>query len=171
MIGNGLMKFAERALPANQKNLCDELVRIMVSHYQQHCLIKTSPYDGIVDVIEHLMTKKVRMAVLTNKNQKPTEAILEHFWEDGTFDPIVGICQGRKAKPDPESTLGILKQWQLPPSKVIFVGDSEIDVQTALAAGVTPIGCEWGFRDAEQIIAAGAEILIQKPIQILDYLD
>ena len=111
MIGNGLTKFAERALPENRKDLRDELLKIMVAHYQQHCLVETAPYKGISDVVEALRDKGIRLAVLTNKNQKPAELIIKHFWGEGIFDPVVGICEGRKVKPEPESTLEILEQW------------------------------------------------------------
>ena len=171
MIGNGLTKFAERALPRDRMDLHGELLEIMVSHYQHHCLVKTAPYEGIRDVVRTLQDKEIRMAVLTNKNQKPAEAIIEHFWDNETFNPVVGMCDGRKVKPDPESTLEILGQWQLTASEVIFIGDSEVDIQTAISAGVTSAGCEWGFRDKEQLLAAGADTLIQKSIQILDFSD
>ena len=171
MIGDGLKKYAERALPEDRQHLRGKLIEIMVAHYQQHCLIKTAPYEGMTDVIQQLEAKGIRMAVLTNKNQKPSEILLKHFWKEGTFDPIFGIVEGRRVKPNPESTLEILKQWQLTPSEAIFVGDSEVDIQTAHAAGVTSVGCEWGFRNKEQLLKAGAKILIREPIQILAYLD
>jgi phosphoglycolate phosphatase len=107
--------------------------------------------------------------VLTNKNQKPAELVVRHFWGDDHFDPVVGFCEGRKVKPEPESTLAIIMQWHLAASEVIFFGDSEVDIQTAHAAGVKSVGCEWGFRVREQLLAAGADLLIQKPIQILDF--
>ena len=168
MIGDGLVKFAERALPENCKHLRDELREKMVVYYQKHCLVKTTPYDGMKDLVRVLRDRGIRMAVLTNKNQAPAEKVVSHFWSDGPFDPVVGICEGREVKPDPQTTLEILEQWQLPASEVIFAGDSEVDIQTANAAGVTSVGCEWGFRDREQLLSAGAEILIQKPIQILE---
>ena len=171
MIGNGLTQFAELALPENYKDLRDELLKIMSAYYQHHCLVKTAPYEGIPSVVQTLSDKGIRMAVLTNKNQKPAEAVVTHFWKNGFFDPVVGVCDGRKIKPDPESTLEILGQWQLTASEVIFIGDSEVDIQTALAAEVASVGCEWGFRDKEQLLAAGAETLIQKPIQILGFSD
>ena len=171
MIGNGLAKFAERALPETRRDLREELLEIMVAYYQRHCLVKTAPYEGISYVLQTLSDKGIQMAVLTNKNQKPAETVVAHYWYDGLFDPVVGVCDGRKVKPNPESTLEILEQWQLTASEVIFVGDSEIDIQTALAAGVPSVGCEWGFRDKEQLLAAGAQTLIQKPIQILDFSD
>jgi len=171
MVGNGLAKFAERALPDDRKDLRDELLAIMVPHYQQHCLDKTAPYEGISQVVRTLRDRGIRMAVLTNKNQAPAEAIIRHFWNDAPFDPVVGICEGRKVKPDPSSVLEILGRWQLNASDVLFIGDSEVDIQTARAAGVASIGCEWGFRDTEQLLAAGAEILIQQPLQIIDIID
>ncbi|OQY07543.1 MAG: hypothetical protein B6I25_01385 [Planctomycetales bacterium 4572_13] len=171
MIGNGLAKFAERALPENRKDQRDELMKTMVSHYQQHCLVQAVPYERIQHVVQTLGNKGIRIAVLTNKNQKPAEAIVNYFWNKGVFDPVVGVCDGRKVKPDPESTLDILKQWKLTASEVIFIGDSEVDIQTANAAGVACVGCEWGFRDKKQLLAAGAKNLIQKPIQILDFFD
>jgi phosphoglycolate phosphatase len=170
MIGNGLTKFAERALPEDRMNLRNELMGIMVAHYQQHCLVKTAPYDGILHVVRTLQEKGIQIAILTNKNKKPAEAIVRHFWNDETFDPVVGVCDGRKIKPDPQSTRAILERWKLTASEVIFIGDSEVDIQTANAAGVASVGCEWGFRNREQLLAAGAKTLIQKPEQILDFL-
>jgi phosphoglycolate phosphatase len=169
MIGNGLIKFAERALPQDRKELRDKLLTVMTAHYKEHCLVKTAPYEGISHVIQVLSDKGVRLAVLTNKNQKPAELVVRHFWGDDHFDPVVGFCEGRKVKPEPESTLAIIMQWHLAASEVIFFGDSEVDIQTAHAAGVKSVGCEWGFRVREQLLAAGADLLIQKPIQILDF--
>lgn len=170
MVGDGLLKFAERALPEGRKDLRDRLTEIMVEHYREHCLIKTTPFTGIVEVVEQLRQKGIRLAVLTNKNQKPAEAIVKHFFGDGFFDTVIGIHEGRKVKPDPSSTHEILRQWDLSAEQAVFVGDSEVDIQTARAAGVLCVGCEWGFRDREHLLAAGAEILIRRPEQILEII-
>ena len=131
MIGNGLTKFAERALPEDRRELRDNLLKIMTAHYKKHCLVKTAPYEGISHVVQVLSDKGIRLAVLTNKNQKPAELVVRHFGGDGIFDMVVGFCEGRKVKPEPESVLAILQQWQLAASEVIFFGDSEVDIQTA----------------------------------------
>ena len=93
-----------------------------------------------------------------------------NYFGEQTFDPMVGADHGRKTKPDPTMALDILAQWNLNPAEVLFVGDSETDVQTALNAGLQCIGCLWGFRSKEQLIAAGADVLIDHPRQLMDSL-
>jgi phosphoglycolate phosphatase len=171
MIGYGLHQFAEAALGPEHVDLTDVLVRRMVAYYLDHCLLKTTAYGGMNDTIETLSQRGVRLAVLTNKNQTPAEIITRHYFGDVPFDPIVGAADGRTTKPDPTTTLDILSQWNLAANEVLFVGDSETDVQTALNAGIRPIGCLWGFRSKNQLTAAGAEVLIDHPRQILDYLE
>ena len=170
MIGHGLHKFAERALDHGHIQLADELVTRMVDYYKDHCFLKTAPYPGMEDVITILSKRGVRLAVLTNKDQAPAEMITCHYFGDNTFDPIVGAADGRKVKPDPQTTLDILKQWNLTTDEVLFVGDSEADIQTAINAGVRCLACQWGFRSKAQLIEAGAEILIQQPEQILELI-
>ena len=170
MIGHGLHKFAERALGPGREHLTDELVAVMVAYYADHCLEKTRPYDGLEEVIEQLRHQGVRLAVLTNKNHAPAETIATHYFGDETFDPIIGAADGRRPKPDPQTTLEILKQWNLTAAEVLFVGDSEPDMQTAKNAGVRAVGCVWGFRSAEILTEAGADVLIQTPGQIFNLL-
>ena len=170
MIGHGLNKFSERALGDEYIQLAGELLTRMVDYYKDHCLLKTTVYPGMKDVIATLSKRGVRLAVLTNKNQAPAEVMTGHYFGDDTFDPIVGAADGRKVKPDPQITLDILERWGLSADEVLFVGDSEADVQTAINAGIRCLACEWGFRSKEQLIEAGAEILIQQPWQILEYI-
>jgi phosphoglycolate phosphatase len=171
MIGHGLRKFAERALGEGHTHLTDALVERMVDDYRDHCLLKTTTYDGMKEAIAALRRRQLRLAVLTNKNQAPAEVISRYYFGYDTFDPIVGAAPGRAVKPDPRTTLQILHQWKLDADEVAFVGDSEADVQTAMAAGVRCIACEWGFRSREQLLQAGAHILIAQPAQILDHID
>ena len=171
MIGHGLPVFAERALGAGHTRLADALVERMVDYYRDHCLLKTTAYDDMQETIAALRSRRVRLAVLTNKNQAPAEVISRHYFGDDTFDPILGAAPGRAVKPDPQTTLQILRQWKLEAAEVAFVGDSETDVQTALAAGIRCIACQWGFRSREQLLQAGAQILIRRPAQILDHID
>ncbi|MCI0498177.1 MAG: HAD family hydrolase [Planctomycetales bacterium] len=171
MIGGGLRNFAHKALPAGRNDLCEELVERMLGRYQGHCMNKTTAYDGIHEVVGELLRRGLRLAVLTNKNQTPSELIIKHIFGDGVFEPVVGEIKGRKIKPDPATTLDIIAGWGLTREEVLYVGDSDIDIHTAHAAGVRCVGCEWGFRSRQQLIEAGAEILIQTPQQILDLLD
>ena len=170
MIGHGLRKYAARALGPEREELTDELVATMVAYYQDHCLEQTRVYEGLDAVVAELSRSGVRLAVLTNKNQAPAEKITRHYFGDTVFDPIVGAAPERTPKPDPTTTLEILRGWSLTADEVLFVGDSEPDMQTAKAAGLKAVGCEWGFRSAEVLTEAGADVLITHPQQILELL-
>ena len=170
MIGNGLHKFAERALGLKDVQLADELFMRMVDHYKVHCLLKTTVYPGVKDAINPLLKKGIRLAVLTNKNQESAEVIVHHFFGKDTFDPIVGAADGRKGKPDSQTTLDILRQWNLTADEVFLIGDSEADAKAAIAAGVRCVGCEWGFRSKNQLLEAGVELFVQQPSQILNLI-
>ena len=170
MIGHGLNKFSERALGDEYIQLAGELLTRMVDYYKDHCLLKTTVYPDMEDVIATLLERGVRLAVLTNKNQASAEVIIHHYFGKDMFNPIIGVTDGRKVKPDPQTTLDIIKDWGLAADDVLFVGDSEADVQTAINAGVRCLACEWGFRSKEQLLEAGAEILIQQPGQILELM-
>ena len=167
MIGSGILKFAESALGPEYKHLAESLVEVMIEHYRDHCLVKTVPYPGFPDVLRTLHQMNIRLAILTNKNQQPAEVITRHFFGD-IFATIIGAKNGQKPKPDPQAALKILELWNLEPQEVLFVGDSEADIQTAEAANVRCVACEWGFRSKTQLLAAGAKMFIQHPKQILD---
>ena len=169
MIGHGLRKFAERAVGPDHLELTDALIERMAAHYIDHCVLKTTPYPGMEEVITTLSKKGLRLGVLTNKNQAPSEIIVRHFF-GCAFDPIVGAADGRETKPDPQTTLDILAGWGLDADEVIFIGDSETDIQTATNAGIRCVACEWGFRSKEQLVEAGGEILIREPGQILEFI-
>jgi len=171
MVGSGLKNFVSQALPADRQRLHAELLHRMVSYYKQNCLNKTRPYEGMVGTLDACRQKGIRLAVLTNKNQEPAEIIVNHLFGKGLFDPIVGACEGRKVKPDPQTTLELLSAWGLDRPQVLYVGDSDIDILTAKAAGIGCIACQWGYRSPEQLRAAGAETIVQNPRQLLTFLD
>lgn len=169
MIGSGILKFAEAALGPQHRHLAEGLVEVMIEHYRTHCLVNTASYPGFPEVLSVLQDRNIRLAVLTNKNQEPAEVITRHFFGD-MFAPIIGAQNGQKPKPDPQTALEILDLWKLRPQEVLVVGDSEADIQTAQAANIRCIACEWGFRSKAQLLAAGAETLIQHPKQVLEIL-
>ena len=171
MIGDGLTKFAERALGHDNAAQRDRLIERMKAHYRTHCCDKTRPYDGMPEVIAALRQRGILLAVLTNKNQEPSEIIVRHYFGDEMFSPVVGHAPGRAVKPDPQGVFEILKAWGVPASDVRLVGDSEADAETAVNAGIGFIGCEWGFRSPQQLVDAGAKLLIDRPGRIVECLD
>lgn len=170
MVGSGLKNFVSQALPADRQGLHAELLSRMVNFYRNHCLDKTKPYDGMVETLDLLRQKGIRLAVLTNKNQAPADIIVQHFFGSHLFHPVVGAMEGRKVKPDPQTTLDIIAGWQLDGSEVLYVGDSDIDIQTAKTAEIKCVACQWGYRSPDQLKAAGAETIIRHPSQLLDFL-
>jgi phosphoglycolate phosphatase len=171
MIGNGLTKFAERAIGVENSGQRDRLLEVMTGHYRGNCLNKTRVYEGLGEVIKVLQGRGLRLSMLTNKNQEPAEVIVRHFFGANTFNPIIGYAAGRAVKPEPGGVLEILKAWGVGTEEVVLVGDSEVDAATAVRAKVRFWGCQWGFRSREQLVAAGAKVLIEKPGEILEYLD
>jgi phosphoglycolate phosphatase len=171
MVGYGVKEFGARALGSEQMDKLDTLIVTMRKHYADNCLNRTRPYPGVCEIVDVLQSQNIRLAVLTNKNQDATEKIVRHFFGPAAFEPVIGHVDARKTKPDPEGVHAIVNHWRLSLDEVILVGDSESDAQTAAAAGIRFIGCEWGFRSREVLLEAGAKVLIQQPRQILDRLD
>lgn len=170
MIGNGLNKFAERALGNKNRGKRDKLLEEMTAHYRMNCLLKTKPYSGLSGIVLFLKKKGIRLAILTNKNQEPAEKIVNFYFGPDVFNPIIGYKPGRTVKPDPEGIIDILNRWSLSCTQVVMIGDSEVDVQTALAAKIQAVGTSWGFRSREELSMAGADKIIDNPSQILDLL-
>lgn len=169
MIGNGLVKFAERALPDNQKDRVEDLLKKIKVHYIDNCCNKTRPFPGVVELLEKLRKMGVKLAVLTNKQHDQALKTVGYYFK-GVFDEIAGVTPERKIKPDPESTLEICSNMNIEPSQALFVGDSDVDMETAINAGIWPVGVSWGFRKAELLKKAGARVIIDKPAQILDLI-
>ncbi len=170
MIGNALPMFARRAVgPANQ-HLAEPVADRMRIQYIENCTHETFVYNGLADVICQLHCNGVRLAVLTNKDQDVAKKIVEHFFGEGVFDPITGSAKGRPNKPNPQSALEIIARLNVLPDQVLFVGDSDVDIETARAAGIRSVGTAWGFRGRDELAAARADIIIDSPEEILDLL-
>ncbi len=168
MIGSGARRFAERALPADQQDLAGEVLGLMRESYRDNCFKYSRLYDGMGEVVLQLRQMGVRLAVLTNKDEVVAGRIIEHFFGSGAFESVIGAVEGRRIKPDPGTTVGIVESMGLISEDFLFVGDSAVDIETALAAGVLPVGAAWGFRERDELGAAGADIIIDSPGEILD---
>lgn len=168
MIGYGNEEFARRALPAGREDLTGQLRALMLGYYDLHCLEKTRPYDGLDQVLPALKRKGLRMAVISNKNHAQTVKVAEHFFGRGTFDFICGMSDSRRAKPDPDMAFAALAALAVRPEEAILLGDSDIDILTARAAGMDAAGARWGYRPVEVLRNAGAKRILSQPNEILD---
>ena len=167
MIGDGVKMFAERALGVDNQDLRNEVVLAMKERYREKCFECSRIYDGIFDVVDKLRAGGVRLAVLTNKDQEDAERIVEHFFGAEAFEYVVGAAGNRGLKPDIGGTMRIVESMGLGCEDFLLIGDGRQDIQTGAAAGIRSVGVSWGFRSREELAEAGADIIIDRPAEIL----
>ena len=168
MIGNGVKTFAKRALSGDKQHLRDKVLGIMNARYRDNCFENSNLYDGMAEVVSELSNRGIFLAVITNKDQDAAEKIVEHFFGKGTFEHIIGVRGEDTVKPDPAATENIVKLTGVERKDFLFVGDSDVDIKTAGAVGICSVGAAWGFRSRAELASAGADIVIDKPGEILD---
>lgn len=172
LVGNGVNKLIERALPEGQKDE-ETVLRVrahFVPYYNAHNCDFTRPYDGIPELLESLKNRGCMLAVASNKYQAATEKIVSHFFP-GVFDVVLGEREGVPRKPDPQIVRDIeakLQRDEVPSTySVLYVGDSLVDQATAANAGVPFVACSWGFVAREKLVEAGCEHIIDSPRELL----
>lgn len=153
--------------PARYDSLLAELRRYYLAHPHVH----TRAYPGVAGLLAALVQRSLRLGVLSNKPHDLTCAIVAELFPTIPFGAVVGQRAGQPLKPDPGSALAMASELGVAPAECLFVGDSGIDMQTACAAGMLPVGVLWGFRDRSELCAAGARILLERPAELLEQLD
>ncbi len=167
MVGEGTDTLISKALAGDKQELIGQVLAKMREKYDKICLNKSRPYKGLLEVVAELAKRQIKLAVLTNKDEKMSQKIVSHFF-DGFFQIVKGTTQAVPVKPEPTAALQILEKLDIRPQEAIFVGDSNIDIQTAKAANIKAIGVSWGFRGRKELIGAGADIIIDYPYQLLE---
>ena len=168
-VGNGIRKLLERSAPnGTSAEEIDRMFEQFKEHYGAHCADKTRPYDGIMELLDNLKKQGVKLAVVSNKADYAVKALCEQYFP-GVFDEAVGERTGIARKPAPDTVNEVLKNLQMEKSQAVYIGDSEVDVQTARNAEMDCIAVEWGFREASVLKEAGAEIIVSTPETILGY--
>jgi phosphoglycolate phosphatase len=171
-IGNGLPKLVARALPTADRS--EETIGACVKRareiYWENWNRKTRPYDGIVDLLDALEERKIPKAVLSNKPHDFTVRYVRSYFKQWGFNIVKGYNDDFPAKPDPAAALDIARRIGLPPAACLFVGDSAVDMQTALSAGMHAVGVAWGFRGGRELVENGCQTLVNAPAEILRLL-
>ena len=174
-VGNGVRKLMERAVPDGADNpLFDEAFATFRQHYMEHSLDTTRPYDGIPETLAALKARGCRLAVVSNKMMAATQELCRHFFPD-TIEVAIGEdeAHGIRKKPAPDTvfealkTLGVSRVGASDGLSAAYVGDSDVDIQTAANAGLPCISVLWGFRDRDFLIQHGAETFISAPSELL----
>lgn len=167
-VGNGINKLFERALPEGEKTTENILLvrSHFIPHYDCHDTDLSTPYPGITDMLGHLQQAGVLLAVASNKYQSATSRLVSHFFPEMKFCRILGQREGVAIKPDPQIVHEIMDAAGVQPEEVIYVGDSGVDMQTALNARVTAIGVTWGFRPRQELEQFCPTYLVDTPEEI-----
>lgn len=170
-VGNGIETLIRRALPAEALKKLDPLrVQAIVQHmshiYARHWHSKTRCYEGIAELVEQLRERGLPLAVLSNKPHVFTCEIIEHFFPSKPFELVYGARPHVPNKPDPCGALQVAAELGLDPAQVLFVGDSNVDMNTGRQAGMPAVGVCWGFRSREELLEAGAAALMEQPADL-----
>ncbi len=170
-VGEGLPTLCARALAASPGDEhVKRMVQIVTDSYREHRLDQTRPFDGIPDLLDALTARRVQLAILTNKPHAHTVPIADALFSKWSFAAIEGYRVEDRRKPDPRTAWDIVEAMRLPLDHVALVGDSATDMHTAVNAGLLPVGVTWGYRDRDELLAAGAACLLDRPDDLLNLL-
>ena len=139
-------------------------------YYEADPLYNTHAYEGIKELLEELKNRGVTMAVCSNKPDNVVQDVIKTVFGDGYFSVVSGAVDGGYTKPDKRYTESILKRLFKTADECIFIGDTNVDILTGKGAGIETIGVLWGFRDRAELESAGADHIISKPIEILNFI-
>ena len=169
-VGNGMAKLVQRALGEEYSSYYDEVYDEFLNEYEKRFDEKSRPYEGVLESLETLKERDVKMAICTNKKQAYTNQIIRKFFSSTDFIEVVGDRDDGHRKPSPYYPLQIAEAMNQPVEKIYFVGDSDVDMQTAKNAGMIAVGVSWGFRGRKELEAAGADIVIDHPLELCEVI-
>jgi phosphoglycolate phosphatase len=168
-VGNGVRKLMERAIPDGAANpQFDEAFATFRQYYMTHSLDTTRPYEGIPETLAALKERGCRLAVVSNKMMAATQELCQHFFPD-TVEVAIGEneAEGIRKKPAPDTVFAALRQLGVGEEGAVYVGDSDVDLETARQSGLPCISVLWGFRDRDFLIKHGAKTFISAPQELL----
>ncbi len=170
-VGHGMAKLIETIIPkkALNKENFQKVYDAFIEHYSANYLVNTAPFDGIIESLKTLKENGIALAVLSNKKDEFTQRIAKELFGD-LFDIVLGKKEGCPLKPDPASTLDILNRFGVISAECAFLGDSGVDIETAVNSGCLPVGVLWGLRTAEELRNSGAKHLIHNPTEIASFI-
>lgn len=168
--GNGVGEALRLSLPeGTSEDIIDEMLPVFKEHYDAHCLDKTGPYDGILDVMRELKLRGYKTAIVSNKIDSAVKELHQRFFGD-SVDIAIGEQPGINRKPAPDMVNLALKELGSSKEESVYIGDSEVDFMTAENSGLPCISVLWGFRDKDFLIEQGAYCFAEKPKDIIDIL-
>lgn len=171
-VGDGSRTLIERALPEKYRNdeTIDDCLIEYIEDYSRHYNVKSKLYFGIPHLLDTLKAKGLKLAILSNKPHTIAENCVKTFLSTWDFDIVLGQRDSVPRKPNPQGAFEIAKILSIPPSHFLYLGDTAIDMKTAVAAGMYPVGVLWGFRHKKEMLENGACAVIEEPMEVLDII-
>ncbi len=159
-LGNGAKRLITLSCPeGTDAETVEKVLEVYLPWYNAHCRIKTAPYEGIVEMMKKIRETGVKQVIVSNKPDSAVKPLAEEFFH-GLLEFADGACKQLRRKPAPDSVLSAAEKLNIPIEKCVYVGDSEVDIETAKNAGMDCIAVTWGFRSAQQLLASGAELMV-----------
>lgn len=173
-VGNGSKKLMERTLPRDKAASAEFVEEALVKYkaiYKERLLKKTRPYNGVRELLAELKSRGIPLAVCTNKHNDAALTIVKILFAPGTFEEVLGDRPGFPKKPNPATPLEIASHLGVKPDEVAYLGDTSVDMETAVHAGFLPVGVLWGFRPEEELVKNGAKVLLKAPLELLEKVE
>ena len=170
-VGNGIRLLIERAVPQNtEKAVVDKCFDDFKAHYKNNSANLTKPYNGVIAVLNQLKDKGIKLAVVSNKADFAVQTLVKKYF-NGIFDFSVGEKEGIRRKPFPDSVFNAMEYLGADKNTTVYVGDSEVDVETAFNSGIPCIAVTWGFRDKMVLEKLNPGYIVEIPEQIIEIIE
>lgn len=172
-VGNGARVLIEESLKVSgdpKASRIEEGMKIYGRIFDQNCTYHVTPYEGIPEMLKALKDRGIHLAVLSNKPDRQTIKVVKEIFGDNIFDYAQGQKDGIRRKPAPDGVWYLMEQMQVSKEECLYIGDSEVDAATGKNAGLKTIGVLWGFRDRKTLETAGADHLIERPEELLQFV-
>jgi phosphoglycolate phosphatase len=173
LTGDGVRALTEKSLPeaARDEAMIAACIRELRDEYAARWGKKTRPYPGVPELLSALSRRGVRLNILSNKFDEFTKRAAEDFLPGFAFDFVLGAKPDLPSKPDPSGALLIARRLEIDPAQFLYLGDTGVDMLTAVGAGMFPVGALWGFRDEKELQESGAKAIIRSPAELLGFFD
>ena len=172
-VGTGARVLMEKSLKAagdTDASRIEEGMEIYGRIFDQNCTYHVTPYEGIPEMLKALKDKGIQLAVLSNKPDRQTVKVVKAIFGEELFDYAQGQKEGIRRKPEPDGVWYLMEQMHVSKEECLYIGDSEVDAATGRNAGLKTIGVLWGFRDRKTLETAGADDLIDRPDELLQFV-
>lgn len=170
-VGNGVRRLMELSVPERLQNPeFEEVFQAFQTHYTEHCNDKTQLYPGIDLLLQRLKARGVKMAIVSNKYHEAVQELKEMYFKE-YLSVAIGEKEGIRKKPAPDTVIEALRELEITKEQAVYVGDSDVDLKTAANSGMDCLSVTWGFRTKEELLAAGATVMINDPEEILKFVN